>query len=440
MKRLVPVLVLCCLPACQLVFNENGGDDDCETVDDGYAEYRNPYDGTCEIVGGGCGQDTSGSDFADPAPPDWQDWASCSACEGLDETTCRATDGCRAIDVVGWDTPIVVYTTCWGTAPSGPVHGECVGLDAYQCSRHDDCRATYRSDLEGQLSFEACLPEAPICDGGGAPWPTDELRNPFTGQCEQFGGGGCDEQLDPPQLPDWAVCHACSGLDEATCLVADGCRAAYVDPAAGGDAALVYLECFGTAPSGPVHGSCVNLDAQECSRHDDCAAVYAADVPFFERCIAEQPTVEPAPACAEVHDEATCIDLVDGCLASGQCNEACTPLYQGEDCSCDPSGCSCQSWLYQRCASAGHDGQGFLCGDLMCTGDSFCHAFYPGMGDIDPTFQCAPMPDTCLPTTDDGLPGEGDCACLGYNLGQEHGGCFCSADAAGNATISCAAP
>ena len=78
---------------------------------------------------------------------------------------------------------------------------------------------------------------------------------------------------------DWAVCFgSCQGYSETDCLAASGCRAAYIDPCAGAacdDGELQFFECWGVAPSGPVQGGdCDILQADECSRHDDCSAVH----------------------------------------------------------------------------------------------------------------------------------------------------------------------
>jgi len=51
---------------------------------------------------------------------------------------------------------------CVGTAPSGPVNGTaCAGLDAHECSRHDDCIAVhYYVDVPAWgLKFDYCAPE-----------------------------------------------------------------------------------------------------------------------------------------------------------------------------------------------------------------------------------------------------------------------------------------
>jgi len=56
-------------------------------------------------------------------------------------------------------------------------------------------------------------------------------------------------------------------------MATPGCYAAYTELAAD-DRAAEYRGCWQTAPSGPVGGSCANLDAYACSRHDNCTAHY----------------------------------------------------------------------------------------------------------------------------------------------------------------------
>lgn len=124
------------------------------------------------------------------------------------------------------------------------------------------------------------------------------FRNPDTGYCEDWwgggGGGGCYDGDDygaadeaaPEAPPDWASCYGyCEGLDEDTCLVTDGCRAAYwdsglddADCAPGFCGGNEFLGCWGTAPSGPYMGdSCAGLDAYSCSLYDTCSAHYYDD-------------------------------------------------------------------------------------------------------------------------------------------------------------------
>ena len=105
MKQLTPafltsmglVLMAAALVGCH--------DDQCASTDLGVpdrAGYRNPIDGSCQVVGGrpggGCDVDFQRADReALEASPDM---AFCfGACEGSDEITCVSTDGCRANQV-----------------------------------------------------------------------------------------------------------------------------------------------------------------------------------------------------------------------------------------------------------------------------------------------------------------------------------------------------
>src|SRR5689334_16155942 len=61
-----------------------------------------------------------------------------------------------------------------------------------------------------------------------------EPRDPSTGECQYFGGGGggCGLENDGAEAPapDWASCYTqCEGLDEQTCIATAACRAAYLE-------------------------------------------------------------------------------------------------------------------------------------------------------------------------------------------------------------------
>ncbi|MGE0869661.1 MAG: hypothetical protein AB7P03_13935 [Kofleriaceae bacterium] len=264
--------------------------------------------------------------------------------------------------------------------------------------------------------------------GGGAPY-TPELRNPETAECEAFpsagGGPRCDVYAGVVALPDWGSCDSfCEGLAEDTCLTTASCRAMYRRFEYGDDAGTYYFGCAIVAPSGPVRGGdCAQLDAHECSRHDDCAAMYLeridpddGNLPStrFDGC-APEPQVNTTcddvdcgmgshceQQCREVlsvtaggwvchavcvPDVATCSTVdcgagyecvetcTDGgggipplceptcmpvtscealktemdCLARGDC----TPVYEGDDCTCYPDGCSCEILTYERCEPPG---------------------------------------------------------------------------------------
>ena len=83
-----------------------------------------------------------------------------------------------------------------------------------------------------------------------------------------------------------------------------GCRAVYTDDSTGpggGTGQLLFRGCWGTAPFDPTEGGdCAPLDAESCSRHDDCIAIYVDQLgpndavvsTSFERCAAE---LSPTP-------------------------------------------------------------------------------------------------------------------------------------------------
>src|SRR5688500_2362911 len=243
--------------------------------------------------------------------------------------------------------------------------------------------------------------------------PSQAYRNPQTGTCEYFGYpcdgrcGPCPEYASDVAQPDWGSCYSqCEGLDASSCKATAGCFATYLTSKEN-DGPPSYDGCWQTAPSGPVGGSCANLDAQECSRHDNCAAYYeetgyartsyAAPLEF-QYCASEGPlscagTTCPQGTHCDEHCDAPgvckpvgvsdtnsctaidcgpgteCVEVCSGgnpsicegkCVATTACEvlatEAacssradCTPVYQGEDCTCYPGYCECNILTYERC-------------------------------------------------------------------------------------------
>ncbi len=256
--------------------------------------------------------------------------------------------------------------------------------------------------------------------GGGAVAP-NQLRNPDTGLCESTGGGGgcyayddvngctpCAYDLASPPSQDWGSCYSkCEGLDEQSCLGASGCIAAYDENTDYADAPSIstFKGCWATAPSGPIQGGgCWELDAQQCSRHDDCSMYYgygdgippnALVAPTFNRC-GPEPTTQGcsavdcgpgshcedqcypcdgktgpcAPQCSPVcvPDEPSC-NLID-CAPGYTCIETCTgmdPTSGGDGGAIPPSQC------YAQCVPDGGGG-----GDPgSCTGFVACDALPP---------------------------------------------------------------
>jgi len=128
-----------------------GGDDDppCLEVDYVASGLVDPTTLQCQYFGPecdpACGPCPATADIAYPS------WGSCdSPCRGLAEWECANTSGCRAtydyaciyLDIV---CPLPSpFLGCYPTDATGPVQGACLGLDAWECSRHDDCMASYR--------------------------------------------------------------------------------------------------------------------------------------------------------------------------------------------------------------------------------------------------------------------------------------------------------
>lgn len=239
----------------------------------------------------------------------------------------------------------------------------------------------------------------------------DELRDPSTGICTNFSTG-CDARCDPSCVPtaetadlarpDWGSCWSkCEGLGASACMAEPGCFAAFFETTG----APEFRGCWETAPSGPVGGSCANLDAQQCSRHDDCVAYYEGPTyartspvrPTFLSCgpepvgaSCEATTCGPGSHCEQTCDdqgacEAACVPDVNVCAgvdcgpgwacsevcSGGTCGAHCVPagtceaigtenacktrpdctaVYLGEDCTCYPNaGCTCEILTYDRC-------------------------------------------------------------------------------------------
>ena len=212
-----------------------------------------------------------------------------------------------------------------------------------------------------------------------------ELRDPVTGTCQDYGGGTCDSSCGPcplsdqgaQALPDWAQCWArCEGLDESTCKGTSGCRAIF--------AGSTFHQCWGVAMSGPVQGgNCTGLDAHECSRHDDCVATHATGSPIgsFQSCAPESDGQDPGSCVGDVTcampaplcPTGTLPGRSNGCwtgycIPLAQCDELpacssldemdcigradCTPTYEGHDCTCNGTSCTCQTWIFEACEAS----------------------------------------------------------------------------------------
>ncbi len=130
------------------------------------------FGGTCGLCG----------PCPEPLPP-IPSWGACqSQCTGLSEIACDQTAGCRTTydhncllgegDCIAFQ----AFLGCFAIDNTGPALGPCEGLDAFECSRHENCLATYLDnglcnngrddDGDGQIDeadecrrFGVCLPE-----------------------------------------------------------------------------------------------------------------------------------------------------------------------------------------------------------------------------------------------------------------------------------------
>jgi hypothetical protein len=285
-----------------------------------------------------------------------------------------------------------------------------LGLSLLLLALLPGCTVFFGDDDSSGDSCSAPVPPSNAgADGVALPPQSGGLRNPTFGDCEFFGCGGGGGVLDssgsppaspraaPTDLPDWGICGSpCEMLDEDSCRLADACRAIYVDPCAGSNIPCVRVEfskCWPTAPSGPVRGSeCVGLDAQECSRHDDCVAVHFTDAngqpAAFLGC---QNEIAPAPSCGAL-SESDCISRSD-----------CAPIYQGADCSCTPMGCTCNQQFFVSCVEGGSSAD-LACGPYDCRSSEYCeHGTGGAVPGVD-NYACKPLPAACS--------ADSTCACL----------------------------
>lgn len=147
----------------------------------------------------------------------------------------------------------------------------------------------------GDGDDDVICPAGAVGDAEGAAAPIPGQINPVTLECQYFGGGGgCQGYpADLAQPPTWGYCDSqCTGLDEGACVNTAGCRTAYDHNCLLTDgpcpALTPYIGCFAVDQTGPVQGACADLDAFECSRHDDCLATYSSETPRqFRLCMPE---------------------------------------------------------------------------------------------------------------------------------------------------------
>src|SRR5262245_51628841 len=160
MRRVALALAVSFLAGCPMYFSSD--DDPCPPTADDIAvspalQVRNPFTGTCEILGGPCDDACGRPCSRTEAIPDWgQCFSECDAILQTDasaevqEAACIAHPRCRPVYQAFLGRPEApAFFACWSIAPSGPAPGSCASLDAYECSRHDNCAAVYEGPGEG---------------------------------------------------------------------------------------------------------------------------------------------------------------------------------------------------------------------------------------------------------------------------------------------------
>ena len=167
---------------CTLYFDDHGPQT-C-TSNDVTFEARDPATLACETFSepGGCAPGCECPNepvgvvgiVAEPT------WGSCtSACDGLDETTCLASDSCR----VGRDWAayysssgpsfIACYALDQVSDHTNP--GVCAGRDAQDCSRHAECSGLYQqllTDCAGctdAFEYKECIPKHQVAGSCSGP-------------------------------------------------------------------------------------------------------------------------------------------------------------------------------------------------------------------------------------------------------------------------------
>lgn len=358
-RTLAAAFIAATTSGCTLYFGDDTGDD-CQlfgAADEAAAGLRNPQTNQCDFFGGGgggCGPQPV--DTAEDAPgfqPSPNDWASCfTECEGLSETDCFGAERCRATYLQcppGADC-FRQFSGCVGIAPSGPATGEaCQGLDAYGCSRHNDCVAIYSTtDVPGD-GYE----------GTGV----------FIGCDAEPAGQGCFSSSDCP------AGYECT-VDQGECNPPPGCGADGTCPDV----------CFGQCvPSG---GLCAAVD---CGPGFHCEEV--CPTPMSDEAGVPIPPDECQVTC--VPDENFCpIE----CPPNSLCVEVCPPcMYPGDPACGEPCRYECQPVGGGVC-------EGFDCGtDSHCEERCFpCDPLPDGTGCEMPFCEpfCVPNgPDVCDTTT-----------------------------------------
>ena len=321
-KHTINHLVLALVAAASL-----GGciifEDKCEEVPSLAAPTRNPHTGECESPGWdgdyecqAYAYEASGdAPQGDALSPAYSGWGACySHCEALDEATCMTTSGCQAAYVAQDYTEVgeiadASFWGCWATAENYLSSMQaCDTLAADACTMRDDCSPFYANNWWSNLREQPAMPQhaflacqAEVADTGCY---SDDACEPGY-RCTVDLGTEC---LPPPYCTD----------DSDYCPE------------------VCYGHCVPSEPP-PLPGNCYTLNVCE----EEPPACPEGTLPGIANgcwtgyCIPLSAC--ESPACGAL-GEATCQSAL-----------ACEPVYEGSDCTCDASGCECNTLTYAYC-------------------------------------------------------------------------------------------
>lgn len=141
MQRALVIVVALGLGGCVLDFG-SGDDTACpDDLDQPGGDVVNPSTLACEEFGqAACGE-------FDPNLPSWGD---CGRCAEHDEATCVNVSSCRAaydhdcLFGTGACPAVTAFLGCFPVDRNPDFATGCEGLDAWNCSRHEQCFSTHR--------------------------------------------------------------------------------------------------------------------------------------------------------------------------------------------------------------------------------------------------------------------------------------------------------
>ncbi|MEW5852599.1 MAG: hypothetical protein AB2A00_27695 [Myxococcota bacterium] len=268
--------------------------------------------------------------------------------------------------------------------------GACETLTPEECQARPDCESQFTIDECVCPPCDATTNEAcPACDCPPGQFQCVTRPWCFSDQ-ECRPGEFCDFSYDPcpecDRLP-MGLCvpraSRCEGLDEATCLVVDGCKPVYLcecGPNVPPEQCVTTNDCN-------TYSWCAPVEQPYCSRDADCGPGYRCNTcppdPSCPECdVCGPPVCEPNPVTrctsdAQCGPTAHC-ELDVNCVPTpdGTCTGTCVPNETGCDAITDETTCSatrgCQP-VYEpsTCNDGCHDDEGRIiscgpCTDIAC--------------------------------------------------------------------------